>query len=450
MMKTLYQLFLGNIRENQLIEAGDTIILGFSGGKDSVTLFHLLKELRKDISFHLIAAYFNHRMRTDAMGEEEWVRNFCAAQGVELVTGSRDVIAFRKEAGLNLEHAASLSRYRFFQRVASKYKNAKTATAHTRSDLTETFFIKLFRGSGLQGLSAVFHKKENTIIRPLLLFSQEEILAFLERNEIEFYEDYTNRQEDFLRNRIRLRLVPEIEKIEPQINRHVFRTVSIIQEEYDYFSGLALEVLAKELILGRVLPAAILKNYHLAVQRHIVREYIRLLKGDLLDIGFDHIEAVRTGHAEMRGLAIPGIELTFHKGFIFPRDFFIPPYNYQMAGPGILEIAEIGKKLVIKKTGVYKKPKDNNQVVIPGELVVFPLTVRSPVKGDKYIKINTEIRQKVFEMIRASGIPSELRNLCPVVVNGDGEIMWVLGSPVAEVFKVKDSPHKEYLTFLLA
>jgi tRNA(Ile)-lysidine synthase len=118
-----------------------------------------------------------------------------------------------------------------------------------------------------------------------------------------------------------------------------------------------------------------------------------------------------------------------------------------VTGPGVLEIREIRKKLVIKETGTYKKPKDNFSLIIPAGRAVFPLTVRNPVKGDKYVKINTTIRQSVFEMIRASGFPSELRNFCPVVLNGDGEIIWVMGSPVSESYKV-DHKHLNYLKIL--
>ncbi|MCP5108885.1 MAG: tRNA lysidine(34) synthetase TilS, partial [bacterium] len=202
-MKHLYPLFLENIQAHRLVLPNDTVILGFSGGKDSVTLFLLLKELQKDISFHFIAAYFNHRLRTDASEEEKWVCRFCENQGVELVTAGKNVLEFKSKAKLNLEHAASLSRYRFFQEVSARYENAKVATAHTKSDLTETFFIKLLRGSGLQGLSAIYSKKENTIIRPLLLFSQEEIFSFLQRNKTKYYTGPTNEGDEFLRNRIR-------------------------------------------------------------------------------------------------------------------------------------------------------------------------------------------------------------------------------------------------------
>ncbi|UCH93260.1 MAG: tRNA lysidine(34) synthetase TilS [Candidatus Aminicenantes bacterium] len=444
-MNILYPSFLENIKKNHLVEVGDTIILGFSGGKDSVTLFYLLQELKKDIDFHLIAAYFNHKLRSDAAKEEQWVRDFCQSRDLELVIGSKNVIRFKKKHKLNLEQAASLSRYSFFKQVSSQYKNAKVATAHTKSDLTETFFIKLFRGSGLQGLSTIYSKKENTIIRPLLLFDQEEILGFIKRNNIPFYQDYTNEQDEFLRNRIRHHVVPEIKKIEPNIHQHIFKTVSIIQEEYDYFSELAKKILADHLILDKVLPANILESYHLALQRHIIREYIRLLKGNLLNIDFEHIEAVRTRHSEVKGLAIPGIELTFQKGFIFPGNFSIPGYSYKIKSPGTREIKEIRKTVIVEKVDTFQKPADNKKIIIPFSLVKFPLVVRNSSTQDKYIKINTTVKQKVFEMIRASGIPSRLRNLCPVILNGDGEIIWVVGSPVAEAFKVKNVKATEFL-----
>jgi hypothetical protein len=221
--------------------------------------------------------------------------------------------------------------------------------------------------------------------------------------------------------------------------------VSIIQEEYDYFSETAKAILDRYLILGKILPLHILYQYHLAVQRHIIREYIRLLKGNLLNISFDHIEAIRTQSQEVRGLAIPGIQLKFHKGFIFPTDLSIPDYHYQITAPGIVEIREIQKKLIIEETKTYKKPENNNSIIVPAAVIKFPLTARNPQKGDKYVKINTTINQKIFEMIRASGIPSLLRNLCPVVVNGDGQIMWTSDSPVAESFKVKNKKEKKYL-----
>jgi len=438
-MKILYPPFLDNIQTNHLIEKDDTIILAFSGGKDSITLCHLLRQLKKNIKFHLVAAYFNHKLRSDVEKEQEWVQRFCKEHKIELVIGSKNVIRFKNRHKLNLEHAASLSRYSFFKEVSARYKNGKVATAHNRSDLTETFLIKLSRGSGLQGLTTISSKKDNFIIRPLLLFEESEILDFLKRNKFSYFSDYTNEEDIFLRNRFRHHVVPELKKIEPNIHNHVYKTVTIIQDEYDYFNAMAQRILKENLILEAVLPAVVLAKYHIAIQRHVVREYIRLLKGNLLNIGFEHIEAVRTGNSDAGGLALPGLQLNFKKGFIFPNTFSIPSYRYDIPTVESMKINELGKILRIERISGYKKPVDNNEIIVPERKVEFPLTLRNADRGDKYIKINSSVRQKVFEMIRASGIPYQLRNMCPVLINGNGQIIWALGSPVADSFRVEDN-----------
>ncbi len=292
-MKFLFSEFKKNIEDHGLVRPGDTVILGFSGGKDSLTLALLLQELQKHIPFRLVAAYFNHGLRRDAGEEEKWVRAFCAARGIELEIGSRDLKRFRAENRLNLEHAASLSRYDFFNALARRLPGARIATAHSRSDLAETFFIKLFRGSGLQGLSAIFQNKKKKIIRPLLIFSEAQILAFLERNRQKYYQDPTNLQHDFLRNRIRHDLLPEIKKIEPDIEERIFKTVLLIQDEFDYFQGQAQAILDSSLLLGAILPAQAFTGLHPAQARHLAREYLRRLKGDLLGVGFEHIADFR-------------------------------------------------------------------------------------------------------------------------------------------------------------
>ncbi|MBE0665336.1 MAG: tRNA lysidine(34) synthetase TilS, partial [Candidatus Aminicenantes bacterium] len=333
-MKLLFPEFKKNIETHELVRANDTVILGFSGGKDSVALAVLLQELQKHLPLRLVAAYFNHGLRSDAGEEEKWVRAFCAARGIELEIGSRDLRRFREENRLNLEHAASLSRYDFFARLAKKIPGARVATAHNRSDLSETFFIKLFRGSGLQGLSAIFQNKEKKIIRPLLIFAAADIMAFLQRNGIQYYQDPTNLQDDFLRNRIRHNLMPQLEKIEPEFEERIFKTVLLIQDEFDYFQDQAREIMKKHLLLGSILPAAAFAGLHPAPARHLAREYLRQLKGNLLGVGFEHIadflQSLETG----RGLSLPGLNLKFAKGWIFPEKTRIGEYLVEIAAEG--------------------------------------------------------------------------------------------------------------------
>ncbi len=342
-MKLLFPEFKKNIQDHELVRPDGTVILGFSGGKDSVALAVLLQELQKHVPFRLLAAYFNHGLRRDAGEEEKWVRAFCAARGIELETGRRDVTRFREENRLNLEHAASLSRYDFFAALARKIPGARVATAHNRSDLSETFFIKLLRGSGLQGLSAIFASKEKTIIRPLLIFSEAQVLAFLERNQIRYYQDPSNLRDDFLRNRIRHNLMPAVRDIEPEFEERIFKTVLLIQDEFDYFQGQAQAILNKKLLLGSILPAQAFAGLHPAQARHLAREYLRRLKGNLLGVGFEHIadflQSLETG----RGLSLPGLNLKFARGWIFPEKTRIGDYRVTIAAEGRWPITEIGR-----------------------------------------------------------------------------------------------------------
>ncbi len=427
------------------MERENTIIAAFSGGKDSVTLVLLLKELQKDIDFKLIAAYFNHNIRRDAGEEERWVKDFCSARQVELKIGSGDVPAYKRQRRVNLENAASILRSRFLEETAAACENARIATAHQKSDLVETFFIKLLRGSGGRGLSAIYNRLGETIIRPLLIFSQKEIRAFLERNRIPYYQDPSNEEDLFLRNKIRHHLIPEIEKIEPDMENRIFKTVAMIQEEYRYFNELAGALLDENLILGKILPVKILAGQSRAVQRHILREYIRRLKGDLLEIDFDHVENILAAVSKAKGSAVPGLELKFHRNYIYPANLTIPDYNYIVNAPGTLAIAAIGKKIIIEKTNTYVKPGNRFEIVIPYSPVKFPLTVRSPVKTDKYTKLNAPVAQRVFEMIREAGFPPAARNLCPLVQDSDGRIIWVSGAPPAESFRVTDGNEPAFL-----
>jgi tRNA(Ile)-lysidine synthase len=449
-MKIMFPEFKKNIQDHELLRPGDTVILGFSGGKDSVALAVLLQELQKHISFRLIAAYFNHGLRDDAREEEKWVRAFCAAHVMELETGSRDLKRFREENRLNLEHAASLSRYDFFNALAGRIPGARIATAHSRSDLSETFFIKLFRGSGLQGLSAIFQNKEKRIIRPLLIFSEAQILAFLERNRLEYYQDPTNLQPDFLRNRIRHQLLPEVKKIEPAIEERIFRTVLLIQDEFDYFQNQAQEILTAKLRLGAILPTAAFQGLHPALARHLAREYLRLLKGDLLGVGFEHIADFLSSLETGRGLSLPGLNLKFAKGWIFPEKVRIGDYALAIPGTGRLPIPGIGGILSIRKVARFRMPKDNLEILVPKKSLRFPLRLRPARATDKYRKIHSPYQQSVFEMIRSSGVPAPLRRLAPLLENGDGAIIWVCGSPLAAPFAVEDGDRGPFVSIALA
>ena len=437
-MKILFPPFKENVERHGLVLPGDTVILGFSGGKDSVAAAVLLQELQKEIPFRLVAAHFNHRLRPDAAAEEEWARVFCLGRGIEIETGGRDVGRFRQEKRLNLEHAASISRYDFFHALAGRIPGARIATAHSRSDLVETFFIKLFRGSGLQGLSAIYASKEKRIVRPLLVFSSAEILAFLERNALAFYRDPTNLEHDFLRNRIRHDLVPAARAIEPDIESRIFGTVLLLQDEFEHFQSLAREILDKSLRPGAILPARAFVGLDPASARHLAREYLRRVKGDLLGVGIGHVAAVLDSVRSGRGLSLPGVTLSFSKGWIFPEKTRLPGFRLEIPGTGAWAVREIGARLRLRRTKATRLPADHFTVLVPERKLRFPLRARPALPEDKYRRLHSPYRQSVVEMIRASGVPAPLRPLRPLLENGDGRLIWACGSPLAAAFAVEN------------
>jgi len=444
-MKYLYPPFFKHIRDTYLVEAGDTIIAAFSGGKDSLSLLYLLKQLQGDIPIQLIAAYFNHQIRRDHSEEQRFVEKTCSSMNIELIKKSEDVVSFQHKNSLNLEHAASLLRYRFLIDVSRNHQQVKIATGHTRSDLAETFLIKLLRGSGSRGLGSIYARKDNSIIRPLLIFSQEEIRDFLERNDIPFYPDYTNEDITLLRNRIRNILLPELKKIEPGIEDHLFNTTTIIQDEYDYFIRQSHDYLKQNLILDRVLQLDPLKKQHPALRRFVLREYICHLKGDLLDINFSHIENILFHQSCAKSSSLPGLALKCRKGYLYPRDFHISAYGYTAVSTGSISLKETGKKISIKKTNTFRIPPDNFGIITPLSSIRFPLQIRNAEKDDSYNKINSGINQSVFEMIRSTGIPSDLRNYFPLILDASGKPIWVVGSPIAELFKVKNKQESPFI-----
>jgi len=205
----LFEKFKTFIEENNLVKEKEKLILGISGGPDSVFLlimFSKFKELRK---IELITVHFNHALRKSADREEEFVRNLSENLNIKFVSEKKEVKKLYK--GDSLEQTARNLRYDFFLKVARRYKIKKLALAHHKDDLVETVLLRIFRGTGLLGLRAMLplsKYKNLTVIRPLLSLEKGEILDFLHKNKIPYMIDKSNFEEKFLRNKIRLEILP--------------------------------------------------------------------------------------------------------------------------------------------------------------------------------------------------------------------------------------------------
>jgi hypothetical protein len=188
-----------------------------------------------------------------------------------------------------------------------------------------------------------------------------------------------------------------------------------------------------------------LKKQHPALQRFILREYIRQLKGDLLDINFSHIENLLDHQTASGSGSLPGLSLKYRKGFLYPENFRVSPYHYTAKSFGTIALNETGKKISIKKTNAFRTPRNNFEMIAPLKTLRFPIRIRNANRNDAYIKLNSGIKQSVFEMIRSGGIPSELRGLWPLILDAGDDPVWVAGSPMAEPFKVKEKKQGPFI-----
>ena len=195
-----------------MIENGDTIIVGVSGGADSVCLLSVLVELRETLNLKPVVAHVNHMLRESALRDEEYVISLCSRLNIPCEVCRVDVQKVAKEWGMTVEEAGRKVRYEFFNRLKEQYKADKTAVAHNKEDCSETVLFHLFRGSNLKGLGGM-SPVNGSVIRPLMNVSRKEIEAYLRERNIGWMEDETNASVEYARNRIRHGILPEAEKI---------------------------------------------------------------------------------------------------------------------------------------------------------------------------------------------------------------------------------------------
>ena len=266
-------------------------LIGVSGGRDSVALLHSLVDLGYK---NLIVCHLDHQLRGRASkADARFVEKLAARYDVDLAIESANVRALAKK--LSIETAAREARYSFFAKVAKRRKCRTIFLAHHADDLVETFLINLFRGAGSTGLSgmreATTRRVEDvdlTVVRPLLGVWRSDIDKYVREHRLKFREDASNKSLAPLRNRVRRRVIPYLEKnLGRNIRQNIWRTATIMAEEENFFETLLPEKLS-DLAALAVEP---LRKMSLAVQRRMLHKWLRA--ADVADIGFDLVERVR-------------------------------------------------------------------------------------------------------------------------------------------------------------
>ena len=263
---------LAAIEQYNMLTHGDTVVVGVSGGADSMALLHFLHTHSSSLGISVIAAHFHHGIRgEEADRDQQFVYDYCKSNSIEFVTAKEDIPAISKQMRISIEECARNRRYAFLNSVSDK---AKIATAHTNSDSCESFLFNFARGTGLQGLCGIPACREN-IIRPLIFCSSHDTREYCSYHGIRWCEDSTNAMDVYSRNAIRMHIAPELQQINRRFEDNALRCMQILQLENDFLKQEADKAYAACTNGKAVLYADRLQNYHPAIQSRVLLLYAR-------------------------------------------------------------------------------------------------------------------------------------------------------------------------------
>ena len=279
------------IKNYRLIQKNDKILIGVSGGPDSVALLHILNSLSSKLKFSLYIAHLDHMLRKDAIKDVEFVKKLSRALKIPLAIGRVNVKILAKNT--SIEEAARNARFEFFFRIARKIKANKIALAHNLDDQAETVLMRILRGTGLSGMSGILPKRKISgyeIIRPLLEVKRSEIESYLRDNRIKARQDRTNLKDIYFRNKIRNNLLPLLENhYSPNVKELLANLAENSASDYRF-----LELMAAKVMKGTKTKFNLkkLSKLHISMQRMLFRMAISNLQGNTRRITFQHIREI--------------------------------------------------------------------------------------------------------------------------------------------------------------
>ncbi len=420
-----------------MIKTGDRVIAAVSGGADSVVLLHALHGLSGKLGMKLEAAHLDHGLRGEEGREDAvFVAEYAAALGLPCVAERADVAAYCRETGCSIEQGARKARYGFLRRVLLEKDAESVATGHTADDQAETVLMRLLRGSGSSGLSAIRPVRDGWIIRPMLDVTSDEIADYARIHGLSFRVDRTNADQDILRNRIRHHLVPMLRReYNPRIVQGLGRLADTIRCEAEFLDARASAFLADH---ARVADRNILcmdlhdwPNAAPAVQRVLIRHLVRSAGGSEERLNFDRVEKTRAwiGRGAIGRIhELPGgIRMECRRSELVACLGSFVPFRRDFEVPGRVEVPASSLSIRIEEGSAADAPAATpKRAVFDAEAVPRQWTVRSREPGDRMSPYGLAGHKSLKKLFNEWDVPRLLRNRVPVVTGGD-RVLWVAG-----------------------
>lgn len=446
--------FLSNIYsyicEHNMIEPSDRIVVGLSGGADSVCLLVALSELSDRLGIScdgIFAVHINHMIRgTEADGDEAFAKALCDRLGITFISYRKDIKSYAAELGCTVEEAGRKYRYKCFDDVSEKYNCNRTAVAHNKNDLAETVVFNMLRGSGLKGMSGIQPVRGN-IIRPLLDVTRQQIEEYLSDCNQSYRNDSTNDTLDYDRNKIRHVILPAMQEVNSSAVRHICQMAEEAKNSYSFIHHKALEKYdgyVEDDDFGRTITLDVnsIYKYNPVLQEHVIHEAIGDVAGIKKDITRRHIMAVVGLLYQDTGKVVElpyGIRArrSYEKLIITNKQETASDYYIDITDEGVYNIPEWGSieiSFISNNTGIEVSKKVYTKMADYGKMK-DNLCIRTPEDGD-YITIDSNGNTKKLSRVFIDNkIDREKRADWPVLACGH-EIVWVLGVRYSESYKI--------------
>ncbi|MFY9942602.1 MAG: tRNA lysidine(34) synthetase TilS [Desulfobacterales bacterium] len=456
--RTILQNTRHTIDTHGLFETGESVLVAVSGGADSICLLHVLLALAPEYGLRLGVAHLHHGLRGEAADRDaRFVADLARRCNLPVFLGTADVRGLKQQRRLCLEEAARHARYDFLAHIARQHHFSKIAVGHQQDDNVELTLMFLIRGSGARGAGGIPPVRENRIVRPLIDTKREDILSYLKANGLDCISDATNQDNVFLRNRIRLQLLPALAKdYNPRIREALARFARVTRAEDDWLESLTAPIL-KAVCLAQsdtsmTLSVEALRSLHPAAQRRVLRGCLETVKGSLRRITFEHIEAVlalASNGARRGSLDLPDrirvqrspdrlqVSLAQKPLRTLTPDSPVAPtkdFNYPVPDPVSetvsIALPEIRGRLEFRRISSEKVPTTRHAggfvAFFAIDALSFPLTIRNVRPGDRFTPFGMAGRQKVHRFFIKQKIPRESRIRYPLLLSGT-KIIWVAG-----------------------
>ena len=440
-MKEAYNYLLNEIG----LKYGDNVVVGVSGGPDSMALLHLACRLKKAMDINVICAHVNHNVRKESDSEKEFVEKFCANNNVIF-----EYIKIDNWGDDNFHNEARSKRYNYFNKIIKKYNAKFLFTAHHGDDLVETILMRIVRGStlrGYSGFSRTIDMGDYFIIRPLINVTKGDIVAYDKKHKISYVLDKSNEKDVYTRNRFRKYILPALKNEDKNVHQKFYKFSKTLLMYNDYIDRQV------EKVINYICPQNIINIEKFKEQEYVIGMKIiyyileQIYQDDLMLITDHHAELIynllTSKKANLRIHLPNNIQavkayntLTFVREKTSINDYEIELINYANLPNG--------KNIEV----IEKTTSDSNNICrLSKKDVAFPLHIRTRHDGDKMSVKGMLGRKKINDIFIDDKIPMAERDLWPIVVDSNENIVWLPGLKKSKLCKTKDEKYDIILKY---